>query len=151
MKEKGINLDGALDWLSKYNNEVLSKFQAQCHMLPSWDPDTDRAVNEYVERLAYWIRGHDCWSFESRRYFGTKGPEIKEHRLVTMLPRVTQPDVTPMMAPSIARQSASTYYYISKPGLRSWPLYRATNPAMAAMAAIVAIVGVYGIYTSKAA
>ena len=151
MKERGVDLDGALDRLAKYNNEVLSKFQAQRHMLPSWDPDTDRAVNEYVERLAYWIRGHDSWSFESRRYIGTKGPEIMKHRLVTMLPRVTrQPGVTPMVAPSMAHQSASTYY-ISKLGLRSRPLYRDTNPAMEAIAAIVAIVGVYGIYTSRAA
>lgn len=101
MNEKGVDLDGALDWLAKYNDEVLSKFQAQRHMLPSWGPDMDLVVNEYVERLAYWIRGHDCWSFESRRYFGTKGREIKEHRLVALLPRVTQPGVTPMMAPSM--------------------------------------------------
>ncbi|KAI0273275.1 terpenoid synthase [Russula aff. rugulosa BPL654] len=72
MNEKGVDLDGALDALAKYNDEVLSKFQAQRHMLPSWGPDMDRIVNEYVERLAYWIRGHDCWSFESRRYFGRR-------------------------------------------------------------------------------
>ena len=87
MNEKGVDLDGALYWLAKYNDEVLSKFQTQRHMLPSWDPSI---VNEFVERLAFWIRGLDTvsprlerttgsWSFESRRYFGTKGPEIKEH------------------------------------------------------------------------
>lgn len=109
MNEKGVDLDGALDGLAKYNDEVLSKFQAQRHMLPSWGPDMDLVVNEYVERLAYWIRGHDCWSFESRRYFGTKGREIKEHRLVALLPKVTQPGVTPMMAPSMVQPSASIH------------------------------------------
>ena len=53
MNEKGVDLDGALDWLAKYNDEVLSEFQAQRRMLPSWDLDMDRVVNEYVERLAY--------------------------------------------------------------------------------------------------
>jgi hypothetical protein len=57
MNEKGVDLDGVLDWLAKYNDEVLSKFQVQRLMLPSWGPDMDRVVNEYVERLAYWIRG----------------------------------------------------------------------------------------------
>ena len=111
MNEKGVDLDGALDWLAKYNDEVLSEFQAQRRMLPSWDPDMDRVVNEYVERLAYCVRGNDCWSFESRRYFGTKGREIKEHRLVTLTPRVTQPGVTPMMAPSqsVVQTSASMH------------------------------------------
>ena len=86
MKEKGLDLDGAIDWLAKYNDEVLSNFLAQRNMLPSWDPDMDRIVNEYVERLAHWIRGLDSSSFESGRYFGTKGAEIKERRMVTLLP-----------------------------------------------------------------
>jgi len=93
MNEKGVDLDGALDWLAKYNDEVQSKFQEQRGMLPSWNPDVDRVVNEFVERLGDWVRGQDCWSFESRRYFGTKGREVKEHRMVTLLPRVTQPGV----------------------------------------------------------
>ncbi|KAH9053669.1 isoprenoid synthase domain-containing protein [Lactarius vividus] len=83
---------------------VLSRFQAQYRMIPSWGPDLDRIVTAFVERLGHWIRGHDCWSFESERYFGTKGPEIQKHRVVTLLPRSTRPDVTPMMA----RSSAST-------------------------------------------
>ncbi|KAH9053668.1 terpenoid synthase [Lactarius vividus] len=98
MNEKGVDLDGAVDWLAEYNGVVLSKFQAQYRMLPSWGPDLDRIVTAFVERLGHWIRGHDCWSFESERYFGTKGPEIQKHRVVTLLPRSTRPDVTPMMA-----------------------------------------------------
>ena len=105
MNEKGVDLDGALDWLAEYNGVVLSRFQAQYRMLPSWGPDMDTIVTAFVERLAHWIRGHDCWSFESERYFGTKGPEIQKHRLVTLLPRSRRPDVTPMMA----RPSALTY------------------------------------------
>ena len=106
MSEKGVDLDGALDWLAEYNDEVLSKFQAQLQLLPSWNPDVDPVVNEFVERLGHWIRGHDCWSFESRRYLGMKGPEIIEHRLVTLLQRVTHVGVTPMMAPSMVQPSA---------------------------------------------
>ena len=106
MNEKGIGLDGAIDWLAKYSDDVLSKFQAQRQMLPSWDPDMDRIVDEFVERLAYWIRGLDSCSFESRRYFGTKGLEIKEHRMVTLLPGVHwQPGETSMI-PSMVQPSA---------------------------------------------
>lgn len=28
MNEKGVDLDGALDWLAKYHGEVLSNFQS---------------------------------------------------------------------------------------------------------------------------
>ncbi|KAF8260661.1 terpenoid synthase [Lactarius quietus] len=98
MNEKGVDLNGALDWLAEYSGELLSKFQSQYRVLPSWGPGTDPIVAAFVERLAYGIRGYDCWAFEAERYFGTKGPEIQKHRLVTLLPRSNKPDVTPMMA-----------------------------------------------------
>jgi len=97
MNEKGVDLDGALAWLGEYHGEVLSKFQAQSRTLPSWGPAIDTDVETFGERLGYWIRGIDCWSLETERYFGTKGPEIQKHRLVTLLPKAKKPDVTPMM------------------------------------------------------
>ena len=98
MNENGVDLDGALHWLGEYHGQVLSKFQAQRCTLPSWGPAIDSDVGAFVERLGYWIRGIDSWSLETERYFGTKGPEIQKHRLVTLLPKVKKPDVTPMMA-----------------------------------------------------
>src|ERR1700761_905919 len=98
MNEKGVDLDGSLNWLADYHGQVLSNFQAQYRLLPSWSPAVDADVNTFVERLAYGIRGIDCWSLETERYFKERGPEIKEHRRVTLLPKVKKPDVTPMMA-----------------------------------------------------
>jgi hypothetical protein len=110
MNEMGVDLDGALRWVGEYHEEVLSRFQAQRRALPSWgSADVDLAVDAYVDRLAHWIRGHDCWSLESGRYFGSKGPEIKRHRTVGLLPRVDRPGVTPMMAPSVIRPTVTAY------------------------------------------
>jgi Delta6-protoilludene synthase len=98
MNEKGADLDTALKWLGDYHGQILAEFQAQYRILPSWGPTVDRDVKEFVERWAYWIRGIDCWSLETERYFGSEGLEIQKHRLVTLLPKVKEPDVTPMMA-----------------------------------------------------
>ncbi len=98
MNEKGVDLNGAIDWLAEYHAEVLSKFQAQYQLLPSWGPDLDPIVANFVERLAYSVRGIDAWHFESERYFGTKGLDIQKHRLVTLLPMSKKLDVTPIMA-----------------------------------------------------
>jgi len=95
MKEKGMDLDGALTWIAVSYEQVLSKFQAQRRVLPSWGPAIDPAVNDYVDRLCFWVRGHDCWSFESERYFGTKGVEIQGLRLMTLLPKVKNLCMTP--------------------------------------------------------
>ena len=96
-----MDLDGAVDWLAEYNGVVLSRCQVQCRVLPSWGPDIDRVVTAFVERLVYFIRGHDSWSFESERYFGAKGLEIQKHRMVTLLPRSRKANVTPMMVRSV--------------------------------------------------
>ncbi|KAH9990438.1 terpenoid synthase [Russula vinacea] len=98
MNEKGVDLDGALAWLGEYHGQVLSRFQAQRRTLPSWGRTVDSDVEAFVERLGYWIRGIDCWSLETERYFGTKGSDVQKHRVVTLLPKVKRPDVTPMMA-----------------------------------------------------
>ncbi|KAI9438411.1 terpenoid synthase [Russula earlei] len=98
MNENGVNLDAALDWVSEYHEQVLSQFQAQYRILPSWGPTIDLKVSAYVERLAYFIRGIDCWAFETERYFGKKGREIQKDRIVNLLPRA-EAVVTPMMVP----------------------------------------------------
>jgi len=87
MNEKGIDLDNALDWVAEYHEQILSEFQSQYQALPSWDPATDLRVKTYVERLAFFMRGIDCWAFETERYFGTKGRDIREKRIVDLLPK----------------------------------------------------------------
>ena len=98
MNEKKVDLHSALDWVAEYHEQVLSEFQAQYRVLPSWGPIIDRYVKMYVERLAKFIRGIDCWAFETERYFGTKGREVQKQRIVTLLPK--KGALTPMMAPS---------------------------------------------------
>ena len=94
MNEKGLDLDGALNWVADYHGQILSEFQLQYQVLPFWDPAIDLRVRTYVERLAYFVRGIDCWAFETERYFGTKGREIQERRIVELLPRA---GVAPVM------------------------------------------------------
>ncbi len=86
MNEKKVNLNRALDWVAKYHKQVLSKFQAQRRVLPTWGPAINQKVQTYVERLAQFIRGIDCWAFETERYFGTMGREVQKRRIVTLLP-----------------------------------------------------------------
>ncbi|KAI0267839.1 terpenoid synthase [Gloeopeniophorella convolvens] len=100
MTEKNIGLDDALDWIAEHHAGVLSQFESQAHILPSWGSTIDAQVKTFVDRLGYWIRGFDCWSFESERYFGASGLEVQKRRVVTLLPKVKAQDVTPMTAPA---------------------------------------------------
>jgi hypothetical protein len=113
MSEKGIDLDGALDWVAEYHEQILSGFQAQYRELPSWGPAIDLRVKTYVEGLAHFVRGIDCWAFETERYFGTKGREIQERRIVHLLPKAE--GVAPIMiAPSRAPAKLAWLHESSK-------------------------------------
>jgi hypothetical protein len=98
MNEKGVDLDGALDWVVIAYEQVLSRFHAERSALPSWGPAIDPEVNNFVERMCIWIRGHDSWSFESERYFGTKGMEIQRLRMMPLLSSVCEPEVASVIA-----------------------------------------------------
>ncbi|KAI0267841.1 terpenoid synthase [Gloeopeniophorella convolvens] len=100
MTENDLDLDDALEWVGQYYDQILIKFQAQHSALPLWGPAIDYHVNALVDRFGYWLRGHDCWSFESERYFGADGRKMKKHKLVTLLSRVDMFQVMPMMAAS---------------------------------------------------
>ena len=113
MNEKEIDLNGALDWVAEYHKQILSEFQAQYQALPSWDPAIDLRVKTYVERLAHFMRGIDCWAFETERYFGSKGREIQKQRIVDLLPKAQ--GVAPIMiAPAYAPTKLAWLHESSK-------------------------------------
>ncbi|KAJ7112783.1 terpenoid synthase [Mycena crocata] len=95
-----LNLNAALMWISDLHDKLVDQFLTAYKWVPRFNnPDLDAQVLEYVDGLGNWVRGNDVWSFESERYFGTKGPEIQATRVVTLLPKVisstnvTSPDI----------------------------------------------------------
>lgn len=47
MNENGVDLNGALHWVSEYYEHILSEFQAQYRTLPSWGRTIDLKVKTY--------------------------------------------------------------------------------------------------------
>lgn len=84
MHEHVVDLQGALYWLSGYANKTISKFLKDKQNLPSWGEKTDKAVNEYIERMARCVRGYDAWSYETKRYYGTNGLQVQKLRRITL-------------------------------------------------------------------
>ncbi|KAK4445273.1 terpenoid synthase [Podospora aff. communis PSN243] len=88
MHQMGLSPQAAIDWIADWVDGIVQDF-LQCRAdLPSWGPEIDAQVNKYVDGLGAWVRGNDHWSFESQRYFGTAGTEIRRTRQIYMLPRV---------------------------------------------------------------
>ncbi|KAI1791069.1 isoprenoid synthase domain-containing protein [Ganoderma leucocontextum] len=86
MNQFGLDLYHATEWVTQYHKEVQTRFLDALTCLPSFGPEVDLALQEYVNRsLAAWPRGNDCWRFESERYFGTKGAEVQKTRRTPLL------------------------------------------------------------------
>lgn len=71
----------------------MTKFLNNADKVPSFGPKLDPQVARYVDGLGNWVRANDQWSFESQRYFGTKGLQIMKHRTVGLLPMVSEPAI----------------------------------------------------------
>ncbi|KAK1229843.1 Sesquiterpene synthase Agr1 [Marasmius sp. AFHP31] len=87
MNQFGHDLQTAMDYVGDLCKQSIDRFLNDRAQLPSWGPEIDRQVDIYADGLADWIVGALHWSYESERYFGKTGPEIKKSRVVNLLPR----------------------------------------------------------------
>lgn len=88
MHEHDLDVQGAMDHIGELHDRLLKSFLLTKDRLPSWGEPIDSQVARYVHGLGNWVRANDQWSFESQRYFGTKGLDIMKHRRVEMLPKL---------------------------------------------------------------
>ena len=84
MHEHSVDLQGAFYWLSGHASKTVSKFLNDRKNLPSWGSDIDKAVNEYIDRMARCVRGYDAWSYETNRYYGKNGLEVQKSRKIML-------------------------------------------------------------------
>ncbi|KIN06849.1 hypothetical protein OIDMADRAFT_107833 [Oidiodendron maius Zn] len=88
MHQLGLNIDSAVAWAVRYQTDLQEKFLQQWRNVPCFEPGLNNDVSEYIFHLANWPRASDTWSFESARYFGSKGLDVQKCRYVLLLPKV---------------------------------------------------------------
>jgi hypothetical protein len=93
MHEQGLGLQDAVNVVGDYCKGAIDRFVHDRANLPSWGPAIDADVRVYVDGLADWIVGSLHWSFDTERYFGKAGKQVKATRLVTLRPKTVQAPV----------------------------------------------------------
>jgi len=86
MCHHGMTLQEAVDFVGDLCKKSIDRFTEDRAHLPSWGSEIDAQVQVYVQGLADWIVGTLHWSFESERYFGKKGGQVKKDRIVELAP-----------------------------------------------------------------
>ena len=83
---------GAVDWIGPWHDDRAAEFAACKRELAgldgAWGADVAGQVRQYVRGLECWVRANLEWTFESQRYFGTRGADIRASGTLDMLPRV---------------------------------------------------------------
>ena len=87
MKQFDVDLQTAFDRVGDMCIRGIDTFIAKRQQLRSWGPEIDRLVETYLDGLQDWIIGNLHWSFESERYFGKTGKDIKRTRILELMPQ----------------------------------------------------------------
>jgi len=89
MRLFNLDLRGAMQWVCQYHFEKQAEFFALREEIPSFGPEVDKALKEYVDLLGNDVRANYCWGFEIPRYFGdaARGLKAQEDRWVPLLPK----------------------------------------------------------------
>lgn len=89
MKERDLDLQGAVDYIGQRTKEAIDEYVALKASLPSWGPGIDEQVETYLLSLEYITIGYMQWSFNSGRYFGEEVEEVKRTLWVTLSPQLS--------------------------------------------------------------
>ncbi|KZT31631.1 terpenoid synthase, partial [Sistotremastrum suecicum HHB10207 ss-3] len=87
-RKQNLSVQAAMDYTGAKYHILREQYLAALKDIPSWYPKIDEYIKEYIWGVGNWITASVEWSFESGRYFGEDGMEIREHRRITLLPRV---------------------------------------------------------------
>ncbi len=86
MKEHHLTVQEAIDWAGKLHASTVARFNQLYREVPRWGGPVDLDVQRLIDGIARWESGNLHWSFESGRYFGKRGLEVKETRTLYLLP-----------------------------------------------------------------
>ena len=88
MRLFSLDVTGAMNRVCQYHYEKQTRFHALREQIPSFGPEVDKAVKEYVDLLGNAVRGSYCHHYECKRYFGDMGRKVQEDGWVPLLPKV---------------------------------------------------------------
>ena len=86
MRLFNLNVAGAMNWVRQYHYEKQAEFLALRKQVPSFGPEVDKALKEYVDFLGNMIQANNCWNFETKRYFGDMGRNVQKDRWFKLPP-----------------------------------------------------------------
>lgn len=96
MKQLGLDLQHGFDRVGEMNTAKIERFHVLYRDLPRWLGPVDLDVQKLVDGIAMCVSGVLHWGYETQRYFGKRGLEIKAARYLNLLPKVVDEKLGPV-------------------------------------------------------
>lgn len=96
MAQFQVGVQDAIDKAGELSREKMEKFNALYSLLPRWVGPVDLDVQRLVDGMAQCVSGVLHWSYESQRYFGSRGMVVKRTRTLRMLPKAKNVKIATM-------------------------------------------------------
>ncbi|KAH9884567.1 isoprenoid synthase domain-containing protein [Xylariomycetidae sp. FL2044] len=90
MKQYNLGAQEAIDEAGRLSQAKMERFYTLYSQLPRWIEPVDLDVQRLVDGMAQCVSGVMHWSYESQRYFGERGLEVKKTRMVPLLPQIRE-------------------------------------------------------------
>uniref|UniRef100_A0AAU7YP30 Terpene synthase n=1 Tax=Cladorrhinum flexuosum TaxID=711349 RepID=A0AAU7YP30_9PEZI len=87
MNQFGLGRQQAIDKAGELSAAKMDRFEHLYCRVPRWVGPVDLDVQTLVDGMAQCVSGVLHWSYESQRYFGTRGLDVKQTRRLRLLPR----------------------------------------------------------------
>lgn len=87
MHKHGLNVQEAMDMTGDIAHERMERFYHLYPQVPRYAGPVDLDVQTLIDGMAQCVSGVMHWSYESQRYFGKRGLEIKRSRILRLLPK----------------------------------------------------------------
>lgn len=88
MKQFRLGIQEAIDKAGELSDLKIERFYTLLKQIPGDLGPVDRDLQNLVNGMAQCVSGVMHWSYESHRYFGAGGLDVKRTRVVHLLPKL---------------------------------------------------------------
>ncbi|CAE7234165.1 unnamed protein product [Rhizoctonia solani] len=85
MEHKSLSVEGAIEYVNDITRKRLDEYVDAKAKLPSFGPEVDEQVAQYILGIEYCVQGFIDWTFVTPRYFGDDASKVKETGIVDLM------------------------------------------------------------------
>ncbi|KIY61578.1 terpenoid synthase [Cylindrobasidium torrendii FP15055 ss-10] len=80
----GMHVQDAIDYVAGKVTDHMAEY-LELSKVRFWDDRAlDAQMRTYIDGMANWVTGYQCWSFEGQRYFGKDADRVRKERKVML-------------------------------------------------------------------